>query len=448
MMSPWLAPAALVLLAQTNGTIAPPSTIALPQWSTYEMTLTATAAYDTPAAVDLTGVFNGPSGLSYEVKGFWDGGPTFRIRFTPTAEGLWTFMTVSDDPGLDGQMGNIEVVKAAPGAHGFVRELAAADAKTWQYDDDTPAARELTAMPILDRLDLAGLRAIDRLVADAGKNGRLAGLVLFNSTDAASMNFTEAQLYDLVQYMTARYGAYPNVVWCLHPPATTSGHDKFWEVAGEMTAALDPYFAPDEDHARVLLDACAPTESRAPRESSATPASRMSPPAAHVVPTAQTGPNPYQTNAVEGIVRQSDKAAGTVLVRAADGVEHLVHVTKDTAVHGAAAASDAAADALDDLRTGSHVIVHYAADGEKKTAVEVDHIGEQGLQMMEAQVIRINRAKNELTVKLADGTKATLRLTERAAAEAGDAAQEAGQVTVYYTNDAGERVVHFFQRIR
>jgi hypothetical protein len=159
-MSPTgLVTTAIALLAQVTSAFVPPTTIETAQWSTYEMTLTATDTYDSYASVDLTGVFNGPDGRALEIKGFWDGGSTFRIRFTPTAEGLWTFMTVSDDPGLDGRLGNIKVVKAPQGAHGFVRQAADASPR-WQYDDDTVAANELTAFPILISISRDCVRSI------------------------------------------------------------------------------------------------------------------------------------------------------------------------------------------------------------------------------------------------------------------------------------------------
>jgi hypothetical protein len=428
---------AIALLSQATAASLPPATIETAQWSTYEMTLTATDTYDSYASVDLTGVFNGPDGQAIEIKGFWDGDSTFRIRFTPTAEGLWTFMTVSDDPGLDGHLGSIAVVKAAQGAHGFVRQAADASQR-WQYDDHTAAANELTAFPIVDHFDLEGLRALDRRVTEAGVARQLAGIVLFGGSDASPASLTEAEMYQYVQYMTARYGAFPNVVWCLHPPASTAGQEKLWSVAGEMTSVLDPYFGSDANHARVLLDACTP------HGSLVRPTVGASATGAHIVLAAQQFPNPVQTNAVEGIVRKSDAAAGTLIVHAADGVDHLVHVTKDTVVHGKVATTDL----FDGLEEGRHVIVHYATAGEQKTAVEVDRIGDDGLAMMEARVIHINRAKKELTVKLADGSKQTLRLTDRAASEGEEAAAEASDVAMYYTTEAGERVVHFFKRIR
>jgi hypothetical protein len=159
---------------------------------------------------------------------------------------------------------------------------------------------------------------------------------------------------------------------------------------------------------------------------------------------AQTGPNPVQTRAVEGIVRQSDKAAGTMIVRAADGVEHVVRVTKDTVVHGNGETGDVFAG----LTEGSHVIVHYASDEKaQETAVEVDDVGKQGLKTMEARVTHIDRGKKELTIQLPDGSKQTLRLTDRAAREADETMTNADNVMVYYT-DAGERIVHFFKRVK
>ncbi len=160
---------------------------------------------------------------------------------------------------------------------------------------------------------------------------------------------------------------------------------------------------------------------------------------------AQTGPNPVQTRAAAGIVRQSDKAAGTMIVRAADGVEHVVRVTKDTIVHGNGETGDVFAG----LTEGSHVIVHYASDDKDKqeTAVQVDDTGKQGLKTMEARVTQIDRGKKELKIQLPDGSKQTLRLTDRAARDADETMTNADNVMVYYT-DAGERIVHFFKRVK
>src|ERR1700747_1868226 len=71
------------------------------------------------------------------------------------------------------------------------------------------------------------------------------------------------------------------------------------------------------------------------------------------------------TMALEGTVNKTYAAANTVIVKATDGVEHLFHLTRHTVVHGAKDTGDAA---LSGLKEGSRVVVHYAAEGDQKTA--------------------------------------------------------------------------------
>ncbi len=85
----------------------------VPQWSTHEIRLTASGEHANPytdPSAAVTAVFTGPGGQTRAVAGFWDGGKTFKIRFTPTAEGAWSFKTSSRDSGLDGKTGVIQCV--------------------------------------------------------------------------------------------------------------------------------------------------------------------------------------------------------------------------------------------------------------------------------------------------------------------------------------------------
>jgi Domain of unknown function (DUF5060) len=253
-----------------------PATIAVttPVWSTYDMTLTATEQYPSPyVSVDLLGVFSGPDGRAILVKGFWDGGQTFRIRFTPTIEGTWTFMTVSDDPGLDGHSGILTCVKATDGSHGFVRHIARTPGP-WTYDDGasvrgdgaTIVVRASTERcgsdgdpcraaigPGRDNVDLTRLQAADACVAEALTTGRPAEIALFDPSDATTMD--GAREYRYVEYMVARYGASTNVVWCLHPGAADDQSRAFWTTARSLVRALDPY-SQGEGRVRVLRDTC------------------------------------------------------------------------------------------------------------------------------------------------------------------------------------------------
>src|SRR5262249_47188689 len=118
----------------------PMQTADVPKWSVYELTLTASdQASDPYLETNLVGVFSGPNSQSVVVTGCWDGGRTFRLRFAPTVEGTWTYMTVSSDPNMDGHMGSITCTPAKDGAHGFVRGPSTRTT-AWTFDDGAPAS--------------------------------------------------------------------------------------------------------------------------------------------------------------------------------------------------------------------------------------------------------------------------------------------------------------------
>jgi hypothetical protein len=154
------------------------------------------------------------------------------------------------------------------------------------------------------------------------------------------------------------------------------------------------------------------------------------------------------TIALEGTVDQTSEAGKTVIVKTVDGIRHLFRVTEKTAVHGSAAAD---ADTLSGLEAGSRIVVHYTAKAGQQTALEVDRLDASGLKTMEGVVTRVDRAGRELSIRLADGSTQTLRLTDRAATDVGrdvdSAAADATRVVVYYVDDAGQRVAHYFKRV-
>ena len=57
------------------------------------------------------------------VGGFYDGGDTYRVRFSPPLEGAWNYVTASTEPTLHGASGNLTVTSPAPGDHGPVETL-------------------------------------------------------------------------------------------------------------------------------------------------------------------------------------------------------------------------------------------------------------------------------------------------------------------------------------
>lgn len=153
--------------------------------------------------------------------------------------------------------------------------------------------------------------------------------------------------------------------------------------------------------------------------------------------------------AVEGTVKKVDAGTKTVVVASADGTEHTVHFAKKTAVHGWDASDAGAKDGMHGVKEGSHVVVHYTAKGSVATADEVDKIGDGGLKVTEGTVSTIDRGSKVLAVKTADGAVATFKISDHAVTDAGKdtgkGVVKASKVTVYYTEDGGKKIVHFFK---
>ena len=156
----------------------------------------------------------------------------------------------------------------------------------------------------------------------------------------------------------------------------------------------------------------------------------------------------FALSAVEGTVEKIDSTAKTIVVKGKDGTEHTFHFVGRTTVHGTEMAGEAAKESFHGLKEGSDVVVHYSAKGSEETAEEVDHVGEGGLKTTEGTVTYLDRGAKTVTIKTADGSEQAFRLTSHAAEDAGKdisaGAEKSGKVTVYYTEQAGHKVAHFF----
>jgi hypothetical protein len=154
-------------------------------------------------------------------------------------------------------------------------------------------------------------------------------------------------------------------------------------------------------------------------------------------------------SAVAGTVKTVDRGAKTVAIKTADGADYTFHVAAKATVHGATAVGKGSADAFASLKEGDEVVVHYTARGVEKTGMEFDRVGADGLHVMEGTGQHIDRAAKTISVKTADGSVETFHFTEHVAKETGEdtarGTEKAAKVTVYYTEDAGKKVVHFFK---
>jgi hypothetical protein len=155
--------------------------------------------------------------------------------------------------------------------------------------------------------------------------------------------------------------------------------------------------------------------------------------------------------AVHGTITKIDAGTKTVAIKTADGSEHVVHWTKDTAVHGTQSTDMAAKDSWHGLKEGSEVVAHSAKRGTEDTAVEIDKVGDKGLNKTEGTVEKIDRGGKKLVVKTADGTEHTFTLTGHAAADAGTdlkaGTEKGAKVVVYSTETSGKKIAHFFEKI-
>jgi hypothetical protein len=70
-----------------------------------------------------------------EVRGFYDGGGNYRVRFMPSSQGRWKYVTRSNAPELDKKEGEFTAGPPAPGNHGPVR---VARRYHFDYADGTP----------------------------------------------------------------------------------------------------------------------------------------------------------------------------------------------------------------------------------------------------------------------------------------------------------------------
>lgn len=164
---------------------------AVPRWGRFEHSFESSKAYSNPLQeASLTVAFVSPQNETNKVPGFWDGGKTWRVRFSPNKPGKWTWVSTSSDAadkGLHGQSGSFECSAAAGSGrfdqHGPVR--VAASQYSFEHDDGTPFF----------------------LLADTAWNGALL------STEKDWENYLKTragQKFTAVQWVTTQWRAAPN----------------------------------------------------------------------------------------------------------------------------------------------------------------------------------------------------------------------------------------------
>ena len=270
------------------------------QWTVHELTLQAEQAYENPYTdVQITATFEGPEGSKISTTGYWNVDKQYKVRFTPTQEGQWTYRITSNpsDPGLQ-QEGTLQVTPATAQQHGFVRRdaehpyhfvyddgtryymwgttyynmvLNALQGDRWKTAIDSAmvyginkirvfansAQSEKTPYPRqhpfvvtddstihYDQLNTAYWPALDSIVEYAYQREMIVDLMPFGY--GADVYGTATQDERYLRYVLARYAAYPNVIWCLvnewNYIHKDHGKNKpYWNQLGQLVREEDPW---------------------------------------------------------------------------------------------------------------------------------------------------------------------------------------------------------------
>lgn len=264
----------------------------VPLWSVHDLTFTTSGQYSNPyTQIAMTATFTGPDKNQQVVKGFWDGGKTFKVRWTPTARGTWSYITNSSDEGLNGKTGSFACTAPAASSHGYLRRdlknpyhfvfddgtrhfmwgttyyalmQNAAAGDRWKEAVDKSKAFGINKVRMLvwppwgvrdkvkysatpafvnddhDRLNPAHWQKLDEVVRYMGSKGIIADLIIF--WNSKELYGTEDQDHRYLRYVIARYAAFPNVIWCMTNEWNyTPKPIEYWNRIGSIAKGEDPY---------------------------------------------------------------------------------------------------------------------------------------------------------------------------------------------------------------
>ncbi len=155
--------------------------------------------------------------------------------------------------------------------------------------------------------------------------------------------------------------------------------------------------------------------------------------------------------AIHGVITKVDEASKTIAVKTKDGTVHTIHFADKTVVYGAEETATGAKDTFHGLKEGSEVVAHYTVKGTEKSAVEVDKVGKEGVKSVDGTVTKVGDGGKTVTVKAADGTEQTFDVighgAKEGAVDTAKGTEKGAKVTVYYTEKAGKKVAHFFEKL-
>ncbi len=276
-----------------------PAESSVPIWTRFEAAFQSERTYENPLQeIELRVRFTAPSGRERTVLAFWDGGQTWRVRFSPDEVGQWKYATemgANSDKGLSGKSGSFACVeykgKNPLYTHGAVRlapnrlYLMHADSAPffwladtawngalkasetdWSTFLDDRVAKRFTAVQFVvlpwraaftDREGQVGFtgkekvavnprffQRMDRYFDLVNEKGLVALPVLLWAIKGdinPGWSLPEDQAALLVRYMVARYGAH-HVIWILAGDGsyTSAEAAKRWLAIGREGLKYNP----------------------------------------------------------------------------------------------------------------------------------------------------------------------------------------------------------------
>ncbi len=263
------------------------------QWTIFEIELNGPENGNPFLDVSLAASFiHGDSMIT--ANGFYDGDGTYRIRFMPHKQGLWSYVTSSNSDVIDGISGRFTVKESTAGNHGPVRvvdqyHFAYADGKKFfhvgttlycwhmeRYDEtlktlENSSINKVRFMPFphsgnkfppfnpwegsvnnwdFDRPNPEFWRFMENAVKDLGERGIQADFIFFHPYESGGRQtwglgpelMTATQRENYLKYAVARLSAYSNVWWSMANEYNLINKDtSYWEPLAATVADADPY---------------------------------------------------------------------------------------------------------------------------------------------------------------------------------------------------------------
>ncbi len=272
---------------------AQPASQEVAQYGLFETEFEAARNYNNPyLEVSFAASIYGPGEIRREVEGYWYEGKRWRLRVMPTAPGLWTYVTRSNDPGLDslsgrfvcvpsGRMGILQVNPDFP--YSFRLSEGAPflwfGETSWCLMSNAVPFSDGTFQKYIDRrreqkfngihfvLGTGGLPSgttnpkneggslwlsqseqrinpqfykwMDRRMAYLDSVQMAVGFFITWSQHFASLSREQFERWE--RYLIARYAAYPLLYWVIVGEFDEAGTLEDYNYHGRVIASYDPY---------------------------------------------------------------------------------------------------------------------------------------------------------------------------------------------------------------